>query len=128
MPIDAFPDVSPHGSKLTSLTIVRHVGRFMKRFRLILVIAAVVLYGLDFLSLELGIPRRDKLSSITVHTYYNVKLKSGKFEYDYAGDHQEDCANSIFPQIGLKPCWYLARHTNQEITIDSGDPNNPHIF
>ena len=100
----------------------------MKRFLLIPLMAALLLYGLDFLSLELRLPRRDKLGSITVHTYYNVKLKSGKFEYDYAGDHQEDCSNSLFPQIGLKPCWYLSRHTNQEIVIDSGDPNNPHIF
>ena len=99
----------------------------MKRVLLILVIAAVLVYGLDFLSLELRIPRRDKLGNITVHTYYKVKLKSGKFEYDYSGDHQEDCSNSLFPQTGLKPCWYLSRHTNQEIKIDSGDPNNPHI-
>jgi hypothetical protein len=100
----------------------------MKRTLLILAIAAGLFYGLDFLSLQLGIPRRDKLGSITVHTYYNVKLKSGKFEYDYAGDHQEDCSNSLLPQMGVKPCWYVSRHTNQEIVIDSGNPNNPHIF
>ena len=100
----------------------------MKRFLLIPLMAALLLYGLDFLSLELRLPRRDKLGSITVHTYYKVKLKSGKFEYDYAGDHQEAAQIRFFPQIGLKPCWYLSRRTNQEIVIDSGDPNNPHIF
>jgi hypothetical protein len=100
----------------------------MKRFLLIFATAALLLYGLDFLSVKLRIPHRDTFGSITVHTYYNVKLKNGKFEYDYAGDHQEDCSNSLFPQMGVQPCWYLARHTDQEIEIDSGNPNNPHIF
>lgn len=100
----------------------------MKRFLLIFATIAVVLYGLDFLSLELRIPRREKLGSVTMHTYYVVKLKSGKTEYDYAGDHDEDCSNSAFPQLGVKPCWYATRHTEQQIIIDSGSPNNPHIF
>jgi hypothetical protein len=66
--------------------------------------------------------------TVTVHTYYSVKLKSGKTEYDYAGDHDVNCANSLFPQLGLKPCWYAIRHTDEQITIDSGNPNNPHLF
>ena len=116
-----------HGFRHSSRTIVDTLPS-MKRFLLIFAIAAMALYGLDFLSVKLRIPRRDTFGSITVHTYYNVKLKNGKFEYDYAGDHQEDCSNSVFPQMGVKPCWYLARHTDQEIKIDSGNPNNPHIF
>ena len=94
----------------------------------IVVIAGVVLYAGDFLSLRLRLPRREMLGSVTVHTYYSVKLKSGKTEYDYAGDHDVNCANSLFPQLGLKPCWYLSRHTDEQITIDSGNPNNPHLF
>jgi hypothetical protein len=100
----------------------------MKRILLILCIAAVACYGIDFLSLEVRIPRREKLGSITMHTYYVVKLKNGKTEYDYVGDHEADCANSVFPQMGVKPCWYLSRHTEEQIVIDSGSPNNPHIF
>jgi hypothetical protein len=100
----------------------------MKRILLIFCIAAVVIYGLDFLSLEVGVPKRDKIGSITMHTYYVVKLKNGKTEYDYAGDHEADCVNSIFPQMGVKPCWYVARHPEEQISIDSGSPNNPHIF
>ncbi len=100
----------------------------MKRFLIIVVIIVVLLYAGDFLSLRLGLPKRDMVGSVTVHTYYSVKLKNGKTEYDYAGDHDVNCANSLFPQLGLKPCWYLIRHTNEQITIDSGNPNNPHLF
>ncbi len=90
--------------------------------------ACVLLYGVDFVSLRARIPRRDQLGSVTMHTYYAVKLKSGKTEYDYAGDQVVNCSNSLFPQMGVGPCWYASRHTDQQITIDSGNPNNPHIF
>ncbi len=100
----------------------------MKRFLLVFVAAAIVLYSLDFLSVKVRIPRRETYGSVTVRTVYLVKLKSGKTEYDYAGDHDVDCTNSMFPQLGVKPCWYLSRHTEEQIVIDSGDPNNPHLF
>jgi hypothetical protein len=100
----------------------------MKRFLLIFAVAAILLYGLDLLSVKLRIPPRDTYGSVTLHTVYLVKLKSGKTEYDYAGDHDVDCTNSIFPQLGVKPCWYLSRHTEEQIVIDSGDPNNPRLF
>ena len=100
----------------------------MKRAILIILTVAVVLYGADYLSLRLSLPRRQAVGSVTVHTFYIVKLKNGKNEYDYGGDQIENCSNSLFPQIGLRPCWYAARHTDQQITIDSGTPNNPHLF
>ena len=100
----------------------------MLRKLILIVIAIGILYLGDFLSLRLGIPSRPALGSITVHTYYAVKLKNGKTEYDYAGDHAADCSNSLLPQLGVRPCWYVARHTNEQITIDSGNPNNPSLF
>ena len=100
----------------------------MKRYFIVVVIGCAVLYGADFLSLRLRLPRREMSATVTVHTYYAVKLKSGRTEYDYAGDHDVSCANSLLPQLGLKPCWYVSRHTNEQITIDSGNPNNPSLF
>ncbi len=100
----------------------------MKRALIIVVIVGVVLYAGDFLSLRLGIPARAAVGSITVHSFYSVKLKNGRTEYEYAGDHQVSCTNSLLPQYGMKPCWYVNRHTNEQITIDSGTPNNPHLF
>jgi hypothetical protein len=100
----------------------------MKRVLVIVVIGGLVLYALDFLSVQFRIPRRETFGSVTMHTYYSVKLKNGKTEYDYAGDHDVSCANSVFPQFGLKPCWYAARHTEEQIKIDSGNPNNPSLF
>ncbi len=99
------------------------------RKRLIIVVALLcILYLGDFLSARCRIPRRDTLGSVTVHTYYVVKLKNGHTEYDYAGDHDVSCTNSLFPQMGYKPCWYARRRTDEQITIDSGNPNNPRLF
>lgn len=100
----------------------------MKRSLLIAVLLVIVLYAADYLSLRLRLPRRETLGSVDVRTYYAVKLKNGKTEYDYAGDHTVSCTNSMFPQMGYQPCWYASRHTEEQITIDSGNPNNPHLF
>ena len=100
----------------------------MRRKLLIAIAALALLYFLDFISLRLRIPRRDTYGTVTVHTYYSVKLKNGKTEYDYAGDHDINCANSLFPQLGARPCWYARRHTDEQINIDSGNPNNPRLF
>lgn len=100
----------------------------MKRILIIVIAALGVLYLVDFLSLRLQIPRRDTMGSVTVHTYYVVKLKNGRTEYDYGGDHDVSCTHSLFPQMGNKPCWYASRKTDEQINIDSGNPNNPHIF
>lgn len=86
------------------------------------------MYAGDFISLHANIPRRDQLGSVAVHTFYAVKLKNGKTEYDYGGDSIEKCSNSLFPQMGVNPCWYASRHTNEQITIDSGNPHNPSLF
>ena len=100
----------------------------MKRKLILAVLLLGLLYLGDFLSLRLRIPARDTFGNVTVHTYYSVKLKSGKTEYDYAGDHDVTCSNSMFPQFGVKPCWYARRHTDEQIIIDSGSPNNPKLF
>lgn len=100
----------------------------MKRTVVIALVLAGVLYLADFLSVRFRIPARDSLGTVTMHTYYVVRLKNGRTEYDYTGDRPASCSNSVFPQFGVRPCWYASRHTDEQITIDSGDSNNPHLF
>ena len=71
---------------------------------------------------------RNAFGSVTLDTYYTVKLKSGKTEFDYAGPQTLECVRSLLPHMGDKPCWYASRKTEQQINIDSGDPNNPKAF
>jgi hypothetical protein len=104
------------------------IVRVVKQKIIIVIAVAGLLYLGDFLSLRLRIPARDTFGSVTVHTYYSIKLKNGRTEYDYAGDHDIACSNSVFPQLGVKPCWYARGHTDEQINIDSGNPNNPRLF
>jgi hypothetical protein len=100
----------------------------VKRFLIIAIAVIAIMYAADYLSLRLRVPKRDPVGSVTVHTYYAVGLKSGKTEFDYVGDHDVNCSNSLLPQYGLRPCWYAVRHTEEQIKIDSGTPNNPKLF
>ncbi len=71
---------------------------------------------------------RNAFGNVTLDTYYIVKLKNGRTEFDYAGQQNVECVNSLLPHLGDKPCWYEGRKKDQQIDIDSGDPNNVHIF
>ena len=50
----------------------------MKRIIIIAVVLAGILYLADFLSVRFRIPARDTFGTVTMHTYYVVKLKNGK--------------------------------------------------
>ncbi|HTV65996.1 MAG TPA: hypothetical protein VMD98_10335 [Bryocella sp.] len=102
--------------------------RGWKRWVIVAIAVCAAVYLVDFVSLRIGIPRRPQLGNITVHTMYAVKLKNGKTEYDDGGDQVMNCSNSLLPQMGVSPCWYLSRHTDRQITVDSGYDGNPHLF
>ena len=51
---------------------------------------------------------------------YAVKLKNRQTEYLPEEPQNAPCTNSLFPQMGYEPCWYLTRHRLQTIEIDSG--------
>ena len=86
----------------------------MKRILIItVVVLAGILYLADLVSVRFRIPARDTFGTVTVHTYYVVKLKNGRTEYDYAGDHDISCSNSVFPQFRVKPCWYARTLRNR---------------
>ena len=98
----------------------------MKRALIFALLIAAAIYAGDWLRLK--IRGQAAYGNVTLDTYYIVKLKSGKSEYDYAGPQDVECVHSMLPHEGDKPCWYVGRKKDQQITIDSGDPNNPKLF
>lgn len=95
----------------------------------LIVLVAVVYLG-DYLVLRARMMRGSHAAfgSVTVQSYYVVGLKNGRTEYDYGGAQDVTCVKSLLPHMGDNPCWYQTRHTERQIKIDSGNPNNPHIF
>lgn len=77
---------------------------------LALLVAAIALYAGDWLVFNLRRPSTDK---VTISYFLSAPLKNNKQEMDYLGSEDVVCSNSLFPQGGHLPCWYLRRHKNQ---------------
>ena len=77
---------------------------------------AFVVYAGDYLSIKYRIPRgRAQFGSVNVQRYYAVKLKNQRTELMFQPPESQACSNSLFPQLGASPCWYLERHATQKI-------------
>jgi hypothetical protein len=101
----------------------------MKRALIAAVLMVVLVYLGDFAWLAFRAHRnQNAFGSVTLDTYYTVKLKNGKTEFDYAGPQNIECVHSLMPHYGDNPCWYASRKKEQQVNIDSGDPNNPKLF
>jgi len=101
----------------------------MKRGLIAVLLLLLLAYLGDYAWLALRARRsQNAFGSVTLDTYYSVKLKNGKTEFDYAGPQTVECVHSLMPHYGDKPCWYAGRKKEQQINIDSGTPNNPKVF
>ncbi len=76
--------------------------------------AAVAGYAADWLVFNL---RGSVTSTVRVSRFLSAPLKNNKQELDYLGSEDVPCSNSLFPQGGHMPCWYLRRHKNQVTNI-----------
>jgi hypothetical protein len=86
--------------------------------RLLIILAALLLlsYLGDYISIAYRIPNgREQFGSIQVQRLLAVPQKDRKTEYIADPPQAEQCVHSLFPQLGLAPCWYLARHAIQQV-------------
>lgn len=90
----------------------------LPRILTIVVLSAVLLYAGDYVSARYGIPNhRPTFGTVRVHPYYAVPLKGGKTEIIVLDPQNQTCVNALFPHLGAKPCWYVARHTRERIDM-----------
>ena len=91
----------------------------MSREKLILILAVVVVpaiaYGLDDLSVVIGVPARPRYSTFTINRFYRVDEKFNKFSLNPLPAVDERCVNALFPHFGSNPCWYVSRHTLESV-------------
>ncbi len=100
---------------------------FRQRFRrhpvrwtigLLAVIAGVV-FSLEGLALRLRLPPfTDPVGQIQVHRLYVLKKARNKVDILPAEWEAQDCVRALFPHRGLTPCWWLARHTEQQVEME----------
>ncbi|HLI83760.1 MAG TPA: hypothetical protein VKV17_07555 [Bryobacteraceae bacterium] len=92
--------------------------RLIKRVLLLAILLGLAVYAGDYLSLVLQIPgHRAQFGSIMVERDYAVPLKNRGTEYMFDQPVAVTCVHSLFPHFGDPPCWYLSRHTRQEIKL-----------
>jgi hypothetical protein len=88
----------------------------LTRLLLIAAALALVLYLGDYISINYRIPGgREQFGSVEVQKLLAVPQKNHKTEYIADPPETQPCVHSLFPQLGLAPCWYLARHAMQQI-------------
>jgi hypothetical protein len=86
--------------------------------RLLLAAGAFLLlvYLGDYISIVYRIPNgREQFGSVDVQKLLAVPQKDRKTEYIADPPQPEQCVHSLFPRLGLTPCWYLERHAVQQI-------------
>jgi hypothetical protein len=54
---------------------------------------------------------------VPVTSYYAIHQKNGKVEYSFQNPQSESCVNSLFPHLGMSPCWYMRRYPEKRIDI-----------
>jgi hypothetical protein len=75
-------------------------------------------YVCDYLSVRFGIPgHRPTFGTVQVQTMYAVRQKNNRIDYSLGDVIPQTCVNSLFPQMGYTPCWYLAGHRTKQIKI-----------
>lgn len=86
----------------------------------ILLAACALVYAGDYMSLRYRIPgSRQPFGSVMVRRAWVIPTRSGKTDYAFDPPAPQECVNSLFSHFGDPPCWYLRRHTKQE--INTGD-------
>ncbi len=85
------------------------------RAALAVFLLAALLYAGDYLSLRFRVPKREPVGSIAVQPMLAVPQKNGKTEFILGDAEAQNCSNSLFPQMGYLPCWYVARHSKKQV-------------
>ena len=77
-------------------------------------LSLVLLYAIDYIVLR---ARSAAYGSVTVRQYYAIQEKNNRTEYVFGSAVEQPCVNSLFGHQGLRPCWYLRRHQEQQVQI-----------
>jgi hypothetical protein len=74
--------------------------------------AAALLYGVDDLSARF---RGQPTEQMKVDHFYAAMNRWNQVEYSVGTPVMQTCVDALLPHFGYLPCWYLRRHTTQQI-------------
>jgi hypothetical protein len=104
-------------SATPQLTGKQFVRQVFLRVLLGIFLAVVLIYVIDaaVLRFRASTNRDAAFGTVTVRAYYAIPRKDKKTDLMFADPKDETCTNSLFPQMGYSPCWYLQRHKQQQM-------------
>jgi len=102
---------------MRSTTGRRFLGILFLRALLALCLAVASAFVVDAALLRYrASTKHNAFGTVTVHPYYAFPRKDKKTELIFDDPYDQTCANSLFPQMGYSPCWYLRRHSDHELS------------
>jgi hypothetical protein len=89
------------------------------KFTLITVLGALVLiYAGDYAVLRYRLAtNKNATDQVTIKPYYAIQMKNKDTEFEFQAPYVETCANSLFPHMGMQPCWYEKKHTERRTDV-----------
>ncbi len=94
------------------------LGKLFLRTFAAIVLSVAAAYICDYLILRFRVAtNHHPFDTVTVRPYYAVPRKDQKTEFMMGDPTDQQCVHSLFPHMGDSPCWYLTRHTDQQINL-----------
>lgn len=91
----------------------------MRILKKILIGVVLVLAGLGALAYgidELVARYRGKpVMDVKVDRFYAARNRWNQVEYSIGTPEMQTCVHAAFPHFGYAPCWYLLKHTTQQV-------------
>jgi len=91
---------------------IRTILKIARRLCLILLALAALTYAGDDVYARL---RGRPTEQIKVGRYYAAVNHWNEVEYSVGPSVMETCVDALMPHFGHTPCWYLRKHTIQQI-------------
>jgi hypothetical protein len=90
--------------------------RFLRKILLWVCFALASLMALAYGGDELWARLHGRpMEQIKVDRVYAAMNRWNEVEYSVGTPTMETCVDALMPHFGYKPCWYLRRHTLQQI-------------
>ena len=89
--------------------------RILLRLALALGLLVALVYAGDYLAVRVRVAwHRDPFDVMEIQRLLTVRLKGKKIEFMLDDAQTQTCVHALFPHQGYVPCWWLARHTQQQ--------------
>jgi hypothetical protein len=91
---------------------MRSFTKLLRRLCLALICLAALLYAAD----DLWARHRGRpTEQVKVELIYAAMNQFNQVEYSVGTPEMQTCVDALMPHFGYKPCWYLRRHTFQQV-------------